>query len=345
MRHLSRWMAAAWFCFAVVAYGDDYDYFAQVPPPPPPIDEPSVPEPADQAPTQFDPTVRCGCCCDCGNCCCDPLDPCSRLFGVFLPSDHCFDRFISPISNPFFFEDPRSLTEVRGILVENSLPSTIGRGDVQVWATQLRGRLSERLSVIAPRLGYLQVNQTGGSTNGFLTSPVGFKYNLIRDVDRQFLVSAGMTYFIPGENQAASDFNKGDFHFFLSGAKEIFGNGHWVSGTGFRIPSSSTIGTQLWYWSNQWDYELPNHIYPLVGVNWFHWMRSSPLGFPNPAAGLDIINLPVQGIAGKNVATGVVGLKWKPSGHLEVGSGFEFPMTHYTDVIRNRLYVDVIVRY
>ena len=32
---------------------------------------------------------------------------------AWFQSDHCFDNFISPLSNPFRFEDPRSLTEVR----------------------------------------------------------------------------------------------------------------------------------------------------------------------------------------------------------------------------------------
>ena len=32
-------------------------------------------------------------------------------------SDHCFDSFISPVTNPFLFEDPRSLTEVRPIFM------------------------------------------------------------------------------------------------------------------------------------------------------------------------------------------------------------------------------------
>ena len=70
-----------------------------------------------------------------GNRCCAGLcDKCDcfndrrRLLGM-LPSDHCFDSFISPISNPFFFEDPRSLTEVRGIFLENSLPTSVGNGD------------------------------------------------------------------------------------------------------------------------------------------------------------------------------------------------------------------------
>ena len=55
----------------------------------------------------------------------------------FLPSDHCFDRFISPLSNPFFFEDPRSLTEARAIFIDNKLPATLGGSDLDVWSGQL----------------------------------------------------------------------------------------------------------------------------------------------------------------------------------------------------------------
>ena len=51
------------------------------------------------------------------------------------------------------------------------------------------------------------------------------------------------------------------------------------------------------------------------------------------------------GVTGTNVVTSVVGLKWKPSGNLELGSGFEFPLTNRTDVLHNRLYADVVFRF
>src|SRR5689334_22588699 len=77
-----------------------------------------------------------------GGCFPDPCDCCDCFCGKrvlgFLPSDHCFDSFISPLSNPFFFEDPRSLTEARGIFIDNSVPVQDGAGDAQVWAGQLR---------------------------------------------------------------------------------------------------------------------------------------------------------------------------------------------------------------
>lgn len=278
--------------------------------------------------------------------CCDCFNGRQRLFG-FLPSDHCFDRFISPLSNPFFFEDPRSLTEVRTLFIDNTLPrDTTAGGDVQVYGAQFRGRISDRFSVIAPRLADMQLNNVGnGHPHGFMSAPVGGKYNLIRDVDRQFLVSIGATYFIPGFRDVYQGFGQGDFHFFITSGKQIFDRGHWLSGSGFRIPVDANYGTQMWYWSNQWDYELPGHIYPLMGVNWYHWMRSAGLDATNGLTGLDIVNLPTMGVAGTNVATYVIGARWKPSRHFEVGAGWETPLTQNHDVLQNRVYTDLIVRY
>jgi len=279
---------------------------------------------------------------DCGDCFCGGR----RVLGL-LPSDHCFDRFISPISNPFFFEDPRSLTEVRGIFLGNTLPrgATQG-GDIQVWAAQARGRITDRWSLIAPRIADMQINNPpNGHPNGFMSAPIGVKYNFFRDVDSQFLASAGGTYFIPGSNTVFQGFGNGDFHFFLTAGKQIFGRGHWLSGTGFRIPANQNWGTQFWYWSNQWDYELPGHIYPLMGVNWFHWMRSSGTAATTGITGLDLFNLPAGSVAGSNFATYVIGAKWKPSGHVEVGAGWEVPITQNHDLMGNRVYADLIFRY
>ena len=307
------------------------------------LDETAEATPASQ-PVIECPGNICSPDCECYDCC-DMFNDRQRVLGM-LPSDHCFDCFISPISNPFFFEDPRSLTEARGIFIDNSLPGFIGGGDVQVWAGQLRGCITDRTSVIAPRLAYLQVNQSGGGApSGFTSAPIGLKYNFIRDVDRQFLVSGGVTYFIPGSQGAVSNFGSGDFHFFLTGGKQIYERAHWLSATGFRIPADPSWGTQMWYWSNQWDYQLPRNFYAVGGINWFHIMRSATNPFVSDFTALDLINLPATGVAGTNVVTGVVGLRWKPSRHVETGAGFEFPLTNRTDIIHNRLYADMIFRY
>ncbi|HEY1598230.1 MAG TPA: hypothetical protein VGG64_01420 [Pirellulales bacterium] len=304
----------------------------------------AVPTCCSATPSLSEACARCD---DCAECC-DSFNGRRRIFGL-LPSDHCFDHFVSPISNPFFFEDPRSLTEVRGMFIDNSLPTFSGGGDAQVWAAQFRGRITDRWSIIAPRLSYFSVNQAnnGGGSNpaGFLSAPVGAKFNFIRDVENQFLVSGGITYFIPGSPGALSNFDNGDFHIFVTAGKQIFGRGHWLSGTGFRLPEDRNLGTQLWYWSNQWDYELPGHIYPLIGLNWFHWMDGAGVQSGIPFGALDLINLPSNGVAGNNVVTNVIGAKWKPSGNMELGFGWEYPVTQWGDVLKNRVYADVILRY
>jgi hypothetical protein len=164
-------------------------------------------------------------------------------------------------------------------------------------------------------------------------------------VQQQTLLSGGVTYFIPGSSGALSHLGDGDFHIFLTGGQEIFDYGHWLSATGFRIPADHTWGTQFWYWSNQWDYEVVDHWYGLFGVNWFHWMRNAGVGLQDSVAGLDTMNIPVGNVAGTDVASAVAGIKYKPSSHLELGTGFEIPVTERTDILHNRLYVDLILRY
>lgn len=291
------------------------------------------------------------CCalCDSDHECCDDWCDCQRILGM-LPSDHCFDDFVSPLSNPFFFEDPRSLTEARVMFLEQSLPNTIRGGDAQIYAGQMRGRITDRVSLIAPRLAYFNVNQAGGDgTWGFMSAPIGGKWNFYRDVEAQQLATLGMTYFINGQGRAASNFGDGDFHFFLTGGTAFLERGHWLSGTGFRLPANVNWNTQMWYWSNQWDYEFVDNWYGLLGINWFHWMRSAALatgpGGGSNVTGLDLVNVPAGGVAGDSVVTCMVGGKWKPSGNFELGTGFEFPLTGDRDVLRNRLYVDLIFRY
>lgn len=288
----------------------------------------------------------CGCpraTCDSGDGCADCLECCDRWLGL-LPSDHCFERFVSPLSNPFFFEDPRSLTEVRGVFIDQQLPAIIGGGDLQVEALQLRGRLTERWSVVVGRLANINVNAPGGPS-GLLSVPIGAKCNLVRDVECQRLLTVGLTYFIPGSAQPLPPPGGGDFHLFVTGGIQWGDCGHWISGAGLRLPADNFWGTQLFYWSNQWDYEVRENWYAVAGLNWFHYLSNSGAGFTGPIAGFDLINLPADAVAGENIVTGLIGGKWKPNASWELGLGYEFPLTGFADILRDRLYVDVAIRY
>jgi hypothetical protein len=74
-------------------------------------------------------------------------------------------------------------------------------------------------------------------------------------------------------------------------------------------------------------------------------MKSAGNNFTNGITAIDLIDLPTGGVAGTDVVSGVVGVKWKPNCHIELGSGFEFPLTERTDILHNRVYADLIFRY
>jgi hypothetical protein len=268
-----------------------------------------------------------------------------KLFGLFRESDHEFSRFISPMSNPVFFEDPRTLTEARAIFLNHQIPGELGGNNVQVVAMQLRGAITERLSIIATKNGYL-FSQNPLLRDGFADLNAGLKYNLYRDVDTQTLLSTGFTYGIPlGSTRALQGRGTGEFNFFASGGTEFLENWHYISTAGIRVPTHTTQQNLSTYWSNHVDVRLgETGFYLFTEVNWFHWLTSAN-GFPVPVEGLDFFNLGSVGVAGNDIVTGAYGLKYKPSKYLEFGVAYEIPYTRRRDILQDRIAVEAIFRY
>lgn len=294
-----------------------------------------------------------GCCdpCGCGACWDGCGSPCDRLFGIFARTDYCFNDFISPISNPLFFEDPRQLTEARFIYAHHRVPGDvpIGGGDVNYYALQLRAALNDRLSIIATKDGYIDLDVDNlPHQDGWADVALGLKYTLLRRPQTQTLLSTGLTYQLDvGSHKVFQGYGDGEFHLFLTGGQQIGERSHWLSASGFRLPVDTNDGSQMWYWSNHYDYQfVPGTWYGLIEFNWFHWMRSGagPLG-TSGFEGLDLINLGSTGVAGNDIVTMAAGGKWKPYRNMEIGAAYEFPLTERRDILEDRFYVDLIVRY
>ncbi len=286
----------------------------------------------------------------------DPYDPADwemweqigsedRLLGLFAHSDEYFHDFISPMTNPVYFEDPRNLTEARFIFLNHHLPNSLGGDNMQVYATQLRAALSEKLSVIATKGGYF-VSQSPLIDDGFADVSLGLKYNLYKDVCSQTLLSTGLTFELPvGSTKARQGNGDGEFHLFLTGGTEFLPNWHWISGTGFRLPSDTAAENQIWYWSNHVDRKLGNSgFYLFTEANWYYYMTNGN-AFPAPVGGQDLFNFGSVGINGENLVTGAYGIKYKPSPNLELGVAYEIPYTTRRDIIQDRLTVDLILRF
>ncbi len=265
-------------------------------------------------------------------------------------SDHCFDNFIGPITNPVLSKDARSLTEARFLFVQNKIDPDhpFGGGDFQAYGLQLRLALTERLTLIADKDGYAVISpKNGPQRNGTLDLAAGLKYAFIRDVDEQFLLTGGLMYEIQsGSSEVFQSHGDGIFTVFGSTAKEYCQHTHWLNTVGYNVPVDGDANSSSLYWSTHLDYEIDGWLYPLIEANWYHWVSSGDRGLP-PALGEGdgLINLGTSGVTGNDMVTVAVGGKAKLTQNIEFGAAWELPVSPRHDLLNNRLTAELIFRY
>ena len=305
-------------------------------------------------------------CCDADSCdglACGGCDACSlsccekgMLKGLIKPSDRCFDDFVSPMINFVHFEDPRNVTEIRPIFVNHWVPNTIGNnipagGSIQLLAMQFRVALTERLSLIGVKDGYIWDNTDGALDtlldDGWASITAGLKYNFLRDVQSGTLASAGVTYEIPiGSDSALQDNGDGEFHLFVTGGQRLLcGKAHLMSAFGWRVPADGYLQSESIHWSNHLDVKLTDKLYLLTEVAWWHWVDSAEGGAALGVAGQDLFNLSTSDVTGNDLVSQNVGVKYKPNRKTEIGLAYEFPLTEFKDVLEGRLQTELILRY
>jgi hypothetical protein len=306
-----------------------------------------------------------GCCSVIGGCGCQPAncgllglgyltyDECAQgcvlpelLLGCFCHTEGCFDDFISPMTNPVFFEDPRNVTELRGVFINHNVPAAAGGGDIQLYAMQIRARLTDRLSLVAGKDGYI-VSDNPLIDDGWADVDVGLKYALYRDAASQRLLSVGAAYDMPvGTPRALQAGGDGAFHLYTTGGAQILDHGHWLSALGGIIPADQDANSSFLYWSNHFDYQVRRGWYALMEFNWYHWAvdGDNRLGLTGVEGG-DLFNFGSAGVAGNDIVTGAFGVKYKPNRLTELGIAWENPLTDRRDVLEDRLTIDAIFRY
>jgi hypothetical protein len=184
----------------------------------------------------------------CGNSACDSCgDVCSfgSLCGCGQPfmSDHAFDGFIEPISNPIWFMDPRSRTRARFVFINHEIPasSILGRGDLQIYALQVSVALNERLAFIANKDGYNTLQAAGLPTSGDGWSDIsaGLQYALIRDTCNQFILSGGVIAELSqGSNSVFQGNGDGVWNTYLTAGKELDEKTHAIATVGWHLPAN-----------------------------------------------------------------------------------------------------------
>lgn len=269
--------------------------------------------------------------------------------------DENFEGFISPVSNPTNFEDPRIESDVRPIYVYHSVDSSFLNtvqaaglqppgGHAQVVALQIRLKLMERLALIASKDGYVWMSPDHDIDNvvkegsGFANVAAGLKYNFFRDVSLPALATAGIRYEAPsGEPQAVQgsafrssnalgldlhDRGDGVLNFFLSGAWGVK-NMHFIGYTGPRLALSG-VDSSFYDTSLHVDAKAES-FYPLIELNWIHVIeggsRLQPLqnaGLNMNEEGFDFFNLGAPAAGGTDVVTIAFGTRWRIADNLDV---------------------------
>jgi hypothetical protein len=221
-----------------------------------------------------------------------------------------------------------------------------------VLAMPIRVALNDRLSLIVPKNGYIMAESDAGLIrDGWVDTSIGLKYNVMRDPCSRQLLTTVVTYELPsGDTEALQGNGDGVFNLSASYGAALGACCHWISGSGFVLPTNTTDESQIWWWSNHFDRRIYENgclsIYALGEVNWYHWMNDGEDGPLPGIEGNDIINLGSPGVAGNDIVTGAFGTKVKPYGNaMEIGVAWETHMTQRRDLLEDRLSIDWILRF
>jgi hypothetical protein len=276
---------------------------------------------------------------------------------VAFQSDHAFDCMASPVTNPFLFEDPRALTEVRPIFIYQGSPhSTFGGGYSGFFGLQGRLALCENWSFVFNELGwvYLHPNNPSASlsdSTGFAQLSLGPKWTFYRNPDSGTVLATGLNFQIPaGSAKVFQDTGTLSLAPYLSAGQHLrlpqgFGGLNLLGTTGYSFSVDSSR-SEYFYLSAHVDYDIAglHKIYPLMELNWFHYTnggRGPALGFE----GADLVNFGSSNLGKKDYLTLAFGLRYKFTECVQAGFGVEFPLTAQKELTNYRLTFDMIFRY
>lgn len=267
----------------------------------------------------------------------------------FLESDRAFPNFIGPISNPILTKDPRSLTELRPLFINNNFPGAnpvLQGGSAQIVAAQARFALTERLTLTADKDGWANIRANGlPHQSGFLNIGAGLKYTFVRDVENQFLAAVGIMYEIPsGEDAVFQGNGPGLWTGYVTVGKEFGDNYHVIVNAGYQI-GNSRYNSDMAYAQLHLDKQICGWLYPLVELNWFGYTSGGNVLPRALGEGDGLVNFGTMNVSGLNIVTGAVGLKAMLSRNVEVGVAYETPLTSRDNLFNHRVIAELILRY
>lgn len=286
---------------------------------------------------------------------------CLALIGTAINSSPSFaeesrlDKMVSPAFNAVNFEDPRAISEARFLYYYHKIDNefvTAG-GDAQLYALQLRYAITEKLSFIATKDGYVDFNPKSNvpKDQGFADLEAGLKYSFIENKESGYILSGQLRYLIPvGEKEVFQGNGDGMIHPSISSAYGITEALTVTSATGLRIPVTSN-DSMFWDLDVQLDYRIDLSddglaIYPLVGASLVHVASGGErLGIADE--GQDLFNFGATKAGGNNILTGIGGFRLRTGKYVDLGLAYQIPLdrSEGSRIIDYRWNFDLIVRF
>ena len=273
-------------------------------------------------------------------------------------SDHDFDVMSSPISNPFFFEDPRALTEIRPFFIWQRTPSANpvwnGGSDFD-YGVRGSVAITPNISMVFSRLGFTTISPKSpsplSSHTGFSEFLLGPKITFLRSETSGTVAAFGLTFDLPTGNANVLQ-NTGhlmlDPYFSIAQnfGKSSYGSFNFMNTTGYTFRTDNTR-TEAFYSSFHLDYEIAKRVWPTIEFNWRHYTRNGGANNFN-FEGSDLANFGSQHISGQNELTLALGTRVKLNNYITWGIAAEFNVLanssgQHLDAFR--LTTDFIFRY
>ena len=273
-------------------------------------------------------------------------------------SDQDFNDFSSPVSNPFFFEDPRSLTEIRPIYIHNATPlrnSAFNGGNIEWFGLQGRLALTEHWSIVVNKLGGISMDERAATSDltphtGFSELFIGPKWTFYRNESSGTLIATGLIFELPaGDKTVAQDTGSLTLAPYLSFGqrfwKSDYGTFHAMSVIGYNFAVDSVRSDSL-YSSLHIDYDIANahKFYPLIELNSFFYSTNGNKRDFN-FEGRDLANFGSRFVSGHDEFSLAAGMRYKLSERIQFGLVGEIPLTGKKDTMDYRVTADMIIRY
>jgi hypothetical protein len=280
-------------------------------------------------------------------------------------SDHCFDYFASPVTNPFLFEDPRALTELKPLFIYQGAPSSnpiFRGGNAEFYGLQARLAVTERLSFTVNELGFVTLNPFNPSagppglfsqSTGFAQVVLGPKYTFLRSEDWKTVMAGGLLFQIPaGSPKVFQDTGTLSLVPYLSAAKNFclpagWGSLNLMGTTGYSI-SVDRQRSEYFYMSAHLDYNIANTnmFFPFLEMNWFHYTQGGLANDPGFGfEGLGLVNFGSHNVGARDFLSIAPGLRFKLNEHIQAGAAIAWPLLKQKEISDYQLVFDIIFRY